>query len=298
MKNNKICLVTGMHRSGTTIFGEIIKRIANAYMIYEPLNKNIGIKGIDYWYQYLDRDCPNHIDIINNLLEVDLEFKRVHEQTDSLFRSITGMTIGYLDYIKFKYIGKMQSKKVVYKDPFMLFNASLFSSYTGCKVFVIVRHPVAIYNSLIRKNWDFDLNELYNQQPLKEKFLDKINIDRSCKCQKIAFLWKQLYKLTMLNKSNNKIFVITHEELSVNPFNVIDRISSFLEMPINIRVERFVKKNFFSTNIESRNNQIHDYKRNSRKLAWEWRKENKEEYRVIEEICKEELKFFYPEIYK
>lgn len=287
-----------MHRSGTTIFGEIIKRITGAYMIYEPLNKNIGIKGINYWYQYLDKKNLEHDKIIKNLMEVNLDFKKTTEKTDSFFRNMTGITISHLDYIKFKYLGRRRKKQVVYKDPFMLLNAPLFSSYDECKVLVIVRHPIAIYNSLLRRGWDFDLNELYSQQVLKDNFLDDININITCKHEKVAFLWKQLYKPIVANRNNRGLFIITHEELSTDPFNQIDRISSFLGIPVNKSVNKFIKNNFFNKNINSNNNKVHDYKRDSKNLAWNWQKEYRQEYKIIEEICNDELAYFYPELFK
>ena len=293
-------IVTGMHRSGTTVFGEIIKRFTKGHMIYEPLNKNTGVKGVDYWYQYLDKRKASHSHIIKSLLDVNLDFKKTRNLNDSFFRKITRNFIysrGHYDYVRFKYFSWKKRHDVIYKDPFLLLNVNNFALINNVKILVIVRHPVAVYNSLLSKNWSFDLNELYSQKELKDSFLSEINVNVQQQNELISFLWSQLYKSIIHNKDKN-VFFVTHEELSLDPFKVIKRISEFLELSINGSVERFVRKNFFSTSIKSRNNQIHDYKRNSRKLAWDWRKEYKEEYKSIEEICKEELKFFYPEIYK
>ena len=63
-------------------------------------------------------------------------------------------------------------------------------------------------------------------------------------------------------------------------------------------MKKFINKNFFHRNINSKNNKIHDYRRNSKQLAWNWKKKRCKEYEVIEEICQEGLRCFYPDMYK
>ena len=293
-------IVTGMHRSGTTIFGEIIKRFTNGHMIYEPLNKKIGIKGVDYWYQYLDKRIVGHKNIINDLLDVNLDFRKTTSLNDNFLRRITRKFIysrGHFDYIKFKYFSTKKKHDVIYKDPFLLLNTNNLALRKNIKILVIVRHPVAIYNSLISKNWNFDLAELYAQKELSETLLSKINVDVNNKNEAIAFLWTQLYK-HIINNKNKNVFIVTHEELSINPFKIINQISSFLELPTNKNLEKFINKNFFNKNIKSKNNKVHDYKRDSKQLAWNWKQSYCKEYKIIEEICQEGLRCFYPDMYK
>ena len=45
------CLVTGMHRSGTTLIGRMVELASSDIsVLHEPFNYELGIQGVPSWY--------------------------------------------------------------------------------------------------------------------------------------------------------------------------------------------------------------------------------------------------------
>ena len=47
--------VTGAHRSGTTVLGEILSRSPETWPVWEPFNQHWGLASVETVYPYFDR---------------------------------------------------------------------------------------------------------------------------------------------------------------------------------------------------------------------------------------------------
>ena len=288
-------IVTGMHRSGTTILGEIIQRLSSLSMIYEPLNKTLGINGVNVWYKYIDIRSQKCEHFIQDLINVNLNFKKNSMENDSFLKQIFRRIIhsrGHYDFLRYKYFE--QTKEVLYKDPFMMLNCGYMSKNYGVKTIVIVRHPYAIYKSILNKTWDFNIENFFEDDTLISRIAKDFDPLEENLHIKVAYLWKILYGTILKDKEfTDNILIITHENLSRYPYKTTEEIATFLGVNITDKAHSFIKNNFYSTEITSKNNVLHDYKRDSKKLAFSILDNNSKEYNEIVKICAAELEIIY-----
>src|SRR5690606_32967467 len=51
----RVVVVTGPHRSGTTIMGRLLLHASRTFLVHEPFNVDWGLDGGDHRYPYLAR---------------------------------------------------------------------------------------------------------------------------------------------------------------------------------------------------------------------------------------------------
>ena len=297
-------IITGMHRSGTTFLGKILEKTKQYDCIYEPLNKDRGIVDVDTWYKYYPMNLASTDEsILEKLYTVNLKYKRYENNNDdkSMLERILRKLVfsrGHLDYIIHKV--KPNKKEVLYKDPFFTLAAGRFSErFQGVKTIYVVRHPIAIYNSLKRMDWKFDLNEIL-KQPLLVKdhcqdFCDKFSSVDTLHEQS-AYLWKLLYRVVyeQHHAASERSIIIRHEDLSQNPYETYALIHTFLGLKTDdSKVDSFIKSTMFSDKVNAKDDQVHDFKRNSYELAYSWKNKMNPEYLKILDIVGEDLHRYY-----
>lgn len=299
-------IITGMHRSGTTFLGKVLEKSGSYRMIHEPFNYVFGIEGINVWYPYIDiygSDNKQLKELLDKLYRLEIRFKKADIPSDNLLKKLIRKFIyskGHLDLIKYKLFNKIQKREVLLKDPFLSMCAGyLANNYEDVRVIYIIRHPVAIYNSIKRMNWDFDFTHILQQNSLVTKLMyNDIDIikNKTLKLhEKVAFLWKVLYTV-ILNQHKllpQKTLLIKHEDFSTEPYIILNRIEKFVSKSIiNKKLEKFIQETMFAENEKIDNKKLHNFKRNSKLLAYSWRESMKPEYYDIIEINKEILKVF------
>jgi len=300
-------IVTGMHRSGTTFIGSVIEQSKVYDYIHEPFNLYYGVEGVDQWYPYLDpNDDSSLTQILDNLHSLNIKFKDVENKKDNFFKSKIRTILkskGNLDLIKYKIKPLFMRKEILLKDPFLsLCSGYLAKKYDDTKIIYVVRHPVAIYNSVKRMNWDFDFEHLVQQHKLmKHPCVQELQLESLEKTAplhiKVAFLWKVLYCIVheQSNTLKDKTMIVIHENFSENPYTDIKRMFTFLNIDLNSDVEKFIELNMFGGAINVQNDKLHNFKRNSKELAYSWKQKWKPEYDEIIKITDNVLQIYYPQ---
>lgn len=300
-------IVTGIHRSGTTFLGSLLHQTGAYAYLHEPFNRDYGIKGVNCWYPYADiksDSCSEVAVLLEKLHHLDIEFRIPCQKSDGFAKRLLRLFVhsrGHWDFLRFKFFSV--HKEILIKDPFLSLCASwLVNRFSDVKVIYLVRHPVAVYGSLERMDWTFNLNEFYKQLDLSNVRLKDLSIQNfSCvdKCEVVATLWKVLYEIIKVQHSENpkdRSLIVRHEDLSSDPRNESERILKFLGIPMNNKVQQFIEKNMYSDQVHAKGKKLHDFRRSSAKLAYSWQEKKSIEHERIIKACSDTLGHYYPEL--
>jgi hypothetical protein len=283
-------IITGLHRGGTTFLGKIVEQSNKFNYIHEPFNYWYGAKGVPCWYPYINpqtkEDAGNIIPLLNDLYNLKLKYKIHYHPTDSFFKKLARNFIkskGHLDYIRYKF--SLNKKEVLLKDPSLsLCAAYLANEFDDIKVVYIIRHPVAFYQSLKRMDWNFDFKNLYDQPNLLADYLNNPGIarpDSSDVIETVPALWNIINTIIYDQAAflgPEKAYVIKHEDLSMNPVEEVTKLFSFLDIPVNEAVLSYIQKNMTNGVVQPKSKVVFEFSRNSKELAYSWKKNYKPEY--------------------
>jgi len=179
-------LVTGMDRSGTTVFGKLISYADGVQELFEPFNRdveNVCFPVIDKSPQLKDRVRP--------------------------FPPPTRETIQYFDSLFWGRCSWLynHARKVI-KDPVAFPFASWLQERYNVKVIIKLRHPGAIYASRLALKYGPSLDHV------KREF------------HRVLSLWER-------HANNTNWLFLTHEEFCEQPFVVLEKVYSFLSLPLS-----------------------------------------------------------------
>jgi hypothetical protein len=279
-------LVTGAPRSGTTFLGAMLALPNGILEVEEPFNFETGIVGMDRPFLYmpahseLDAEGERYIELINTLLTGEAWYKQsairgeamspVHQLARDLF--VSRQNVGY----------KIQSKnpfngRYVIKDPNACFIAEYMDAYFANETVVIMRHPTATIGSYKRLGWRYDISGLKNQPALMRDFLEPIigdvQPDKLSAIEEWSYLWLSVYTvLTKCVTRDQKMILITHEELSHYPHECLRRLYEKLGLVYTGRIEEEVEKHTSKENpTDPRGGAVHDLYRNSAAVNGRWK---------------------------
>jgi len=267
----KPLLITGSHRSGTTIMGEIFSKSKKLYLLYEPFNKDLGIKNINHWYPYQSKDYKK---IVDSFLNMNFSLK---ERGISFIRK-TFKSRKNIRYYLYKYFFKYFKKPII-KDPFLLFFSDYLNEKFNYNVIIMVRHPAAFCYSLKRLEWNFDFSNFIKQEKLIEEHLrDEVKLYEKnlSYYEKMALLWRSLYKV-MLEKVDGKkgsdgIIIQKHEQFAKNMYESVKTISETFGIEFNSSMKKYIKKINNNKRLKVKKNKLHDFDRNPKKITDYWKK--------------------------
>jgi len=263
--------IIGVHRSGTTFLGEIIRRYENTAIIHEPFNKYYGLAGIKWTYPSDDDDCniDHHRALLMSILNGKPKFTR-HVSADSKSKSIGRFVLGGrtgLDYLKYRlnrfFFGELYP---VFKDPFLsMFAKTLLDQDFG--VVCVVRHPAAVWQSIKRMSWKMNFDTFIGR-----KFSHSMTGNSYSEVEKFAILWNAVYEYVDGLKERSGFFLIRHEDLCVNPESVLNKIAISFSLTSTFDLKKYIDSVMRSSVITPDNKSIHNLKRNSSDLVDSWRK--------------------------
>ena len=161
----RFILVTGAPRSGTTPVGTILSASRRVSYVYEPLNADTGLVGVDEFFAgpiAADGDVGLE-EKIASVTELRMRLKRGAYETDTGIRAIAKNIVGghtRISYLRTKYNPMVST--VVWKDPFAALLVP-FLSQRGIHAVITVRSPFAVAASFKRLGWGFDLERIHDQ---------------------------------------------------------------------------------------------------------------------------------------
>jgi len=302
-------IATGIHRSGTTVMGALLqKAMTNSVTIYEPMNFRLGCMGVPYWYPYLPGtggDAQLEV-LCKRIVELNCQYKwsgaADGESRLKTFSRYLAGSKGVRSYISAKiHSAFTKEPTLIVKDPFCILLLDYFVQRFDVKAIVTIRHPVAIYQSIKRQGWNFDLINLKKQSLLQkdyEKLLNTPQYESSAADfdLQVGVLWRVLYGVTfdLSQKYPKNILVIRHEDFGSNPFQTMEKVLCFLGVRPDSKFHTYLKKITGGERIDPRRNAVHDFVRNSADLAAAWKKQVKNpEFIRLQSIVADVFHKFY-----
>lgn len=269
---NKLILLTGAHRSGTTWAGRMISQAPGVSYVHEPFNISIPREYIplEYWFEYVSEksECSYQSEIEKYIksfyeLSINTELKKISK--------ISNLRKGYSFLANLK--DKITSDKVLIKDPIAIMSAEWFYKVVHCNMVITIRHPAAFVASLKVKGWEFDFNNYLDQKELMKNHLidfeDEI-IKYSKEKQTIVnqgiLLWNTIYSTVKKYKNVYADYwhFIRHEDLSKDPINEFKSLFYNLNLDFTPKVKREIIKSTTTGTSQG-------LKRNSKKNIYTWK---------------------------
>lgn len=265
-------LITGTHRSGSTWIGKVIEQSNEFIYLNEPTSLNDipgSIPMIKYWFQYIknsDEEIINELSILN------------HNALD-------------------------QKKKTLYKDPLAFFSIDTFIDKLEADVLISVRHPAAFVSSLKRLGWSHNFNHFLEQEelmetylfPFKNKVKDFAENEKDIIDQGIL-LWN-IINLNVLKFKQKypQIYIIRHEDLSLNPIGEYQKIFDYFKIPFSSEVQQYLLETTNKdNNAEAQANVTHQLYRDSKENIYNFKSRlTKDEIKRIKEGTQDTSHIFY-----
>lgn len=270
-------LVTGMHRSGTTHLGELLRRANPDYgLLHEPANRDLGDPRIKYWYPE-ESDYPGFLGRVANL---DIRANRfVRLGSENFVRSVGRALVGGTFSKSIRHAKKRRSSGLIIKDPFLL-NFVSSAKHNGIVPIVIYRHPLANLQSIRQQGWGMRIEDFHPKfqsfyYENHERYLRNFSVEDS----RTLLLWAYLHgKLT---GAAEKI-LISHQVFCQKPLETVDELISRKLITDQSGAVEFINKTMFFSQTR-RKAGLHDFNRNAKDLAFSWKKQYTKQQRQMVE---------------
>jgi len=298
-------VVCGMHRSGTTFVGELIRQFRRTAIIHEPLNREFGLAGVPSVYpcDLSEGEGRNALRLVESVLAGRGKFVRrvVTDRPLKAFgRLITGGRTG-VDVTGYRLRRAFQGDVLpVIKDPFLVLMAkSLLAA--GFGVVVVVRHPAAVWQSIGRMGWKLDLSE-FSGELVHRAGSFAGGIDRlvgDSELRKFACLWRAIHEYVLAIPAHSKLCVVKHEDLCMRPGEFLEELGERYGLRGGGKVDAYVERSMRSELVSVSGSKLHEFRRDSRALARAWMgrisSSDEQELRVItEDVVKQLYGGWYP----
>jgi hypothetical protein len=299
-------LVTGLHRSGTTFVGDVLRR-AGLFQIFEPMNRDYGSVLADRWKPYPDtttRDGRPYREVADALVRDRIRWKPALQTRDPLAR-LAGRALGLhrraLAYQLGWLADQVRPRRRLFKDPDLAFFADDLERRHGFQVVVLVRHPCAFYASVKRLGWRFPLDELLEQDALVRRhlagFAEHLAPRPRSFAEEAAILWLFVHGvLRDFLAANPRLVLVRHEDLAERPLPVFRSLFERLGLELAPAIEARIARATAGRRAAARADRAHDLVRDARVLATSWARElERGEIKQIREIVEPVLGTFYPD---
>ena len=236
-------IVTGMHRSGTTLLSKILDNQGISMGFKKEINnESIFFLKINTWLLTLvsaSWDSPSDFNNFDN------------KQKSIVLNKIKRLMISRLNFLHIGYFYLFFKKSLFninniwgWKDPRNTFTLDLWIElFPNAKIINIMRHPLAVSNSLlIRQKKLIELDKA-NKYKIKNKVSTLLGINRSSMLSSgvlndiddCLLLYKkyQIQSIKNSNRYKNKILNIKYEDLLLNTDETLSKIFNFLKIKIN-----------------------------------------------------------------
>src|SRR5258706_8798715 len=301
MNERKPILVTGAHRSGTSWVGRMLAANSNTADISEPLNvlhrPGVFRAPVEHWYVYINSENESeYLPAFRELL--DLKYHAWREIFS--IRSAKDFLRMGRDFHTF-FIGSMQGRRLLLKDPFAVFSSRWFAKALNCEVVITVRHPAAFASSLKRLNWPFNFHDLLDQSALMHDHLERDRAEmESIQVDDVivqsALLCRMIYRFVHSTRDLNPDFkIVRHEDISIDPVAEYKRLYDSHGLSFDDKVRGTILNSSNSENpAELSRKKTYSVKLDSRANLDNWKKRlNAEEIGRIRKMTESISHLFY-----
>lgn len=227
----RLILVTGMPRSGTTPIGERLTKLAGCGELYEPLNPDVGDVAVEDWFLVpggTSLSMTDAYDLLDRVIQGRLRFRWPSKQSGRLpllNRTHRTITAEYLC---------PSSRAVVWKDPFAFFFIPL-AVQRRWPVIVTIRDHLSALGSFQRMNWSYQPAPLIKQMKGTKLRLRYDCFDKSSGsiAQNAAILWNILGHATLEMLERGLTVLVVDSALNINdPHEIGRRLSKVTSMEV------------------------------------------------------------------
>ncbi|HEY6739238.1 MAG TPA: sulfotransferase, partial [Actinopolymorphaceae bacterium] len=283
----RVVVVTGPHRSGTTIMGRLLLHASRTFLVHEPFNVDWGLDGGDHRYPYLsstDVDDRRALALRRYLTTGEATWRgngavlgRQHPRVVRNRRNVRGLRpFGYT---------------AIVKDPFLLLSLGwVDAALTSRPPVVTLRHPGAWVASLKRRTMhpraaleSFRAQDAYGD-PVVAEILARRNWESADLVDAGAATWACLVRMLDVQlDAGARATVVRMEDFAAEPVTVMRRVYAACGLTPPRRFAQIVDEYTGDQNIVVPDRPVlHALRRNSAALANAWRERlTDEEQRTI-----------------
>lgn len=163
------------------------------------------------------------------------------------------------------------------------------------KVIITIRHPAAIWRSVQRMGWKFEFDSL-DRTRLAELCADfglsEEQLLQMKEVEKIAYLWLSIYRdVTDLSEHYKEcLIIVKHEDFCILTEETANRCADFLGQSRKEKLLELFTKFTSGGKVNAPGKKLHDFKRDSSKLAWSWvGKIDANDCKIIRDITEEKV---------
>ena len=277
-RSEKPILVTGTPRSGTTWTGRMIARSRHVSLVMEPFGDNgpmkaSGVSAFQHNFPYMPTSQQQNQEALKAVRQLLAEHQRFRIPDTSQLPIHKRLIAAILNRTPIPC-------RPLLKDPSVPLMAEWFSDTFEAEVVVLVRHPVAVADSFVRKmKWGdlFDPTSLLDQPELMADwfypFEGLIKHPPNDPYLRVAIMWLCLnHVLHSYCGRHPEWNIHRHEDLASDPDRAFSDIFSRLNLPFGSRESEYVREFSSSQNpVEAPGGAPEHIQRNSKQLPTAWK---------------------------
>jgi hypothetical protein len=305
MNSKRPVLVTGAHRSGTTWVGRTLAAAPGAAYIHEPFNINqrpgiCDLPARKFWYTYVTQEDDL---LFSAPLKSTLEFRYAVRSEIRSIRSLRDLGRMARDVVKINWLRLAARPWPLVKDPFAFYSAPWFAEEFKAQVVILVRHPAAFVNSILRQGWDFPFEHWLQQERLMRDRLSpfqaeikKFAEDPQPLIDQAVLLWNSIYSVANHYRIQHPAWhILRHEDVSMDPGQVFSALYGQLGLTFTSDVKRFIARTTATkTSIAVVDRPVLDIHRHSRANIKAWQTQlTKDEVAYIRNATEGISELFY-----
>lgn len=294
-----IVVVTGPHRSGTTLMGRLLEHAPRTFYVHEPFNVDWGLAGVPCRYPYLtarDTDHPVGHLLYRYLTTGEGQWLRDGEplSADHPRQRTNRMNIRALRLLSFT---------PIIKDPFLLLSLGWLNATFNTTPVVTLRHPAAWVASLRRRSMhpraalrSFRRQNAYGD-PVVREILSQQKWERADLIAAGAATWACLVRMLDVQlAAGARARVIRMEDFAAEPTRILRETYPACGLTVPHRLEELVRQHTGEHNIVvPQPDVMHELRRNSRALVTAWRAQlSAAEQATIRRITEPVMGRWYP----
>jgi hypothetical protein len=285
-----VIVVTGPHRSGTTIMGRLLLHAPHTFLVHEPLNVDWGLDGIPLRYQYLSTSDTAH---------------PVAQNLRRFLRTGEGQWLGHGQPLPAQHLRMRTNRNnvrslrpfgftAIVKDPFLLLSLGWVNQALSMNpVVVTLRHPCAWVASLQRRSMHprTALESFRAQDGFADPVVNEILARRGWEDADLvaagAATWACLVRMLNVQlDAGARAEIVRMEDFAVDPYSVLLQIYRRCGLGVPSNLERIVEDYTGAHNVVTPDRPVlHVLRRNSSALVNAWRTRlTSDDQKVVREI--------------
>ena len=298
-------VVTGAHRSGTTVLGDFISRSPGTWTVWEPFNQHWGLACVKTPYPFLSEPASPPVVALRRYLESgrgdwSVKAGRGGPIVDGGRRVVRRVRRQVLWQ-------RNRDATAIIKDPFALLALpALQDSITSAPAVVSIRHPCAWVLSLRRVSWPAgsELNALIAQEEMYESRLADVLPRRDWRnaddVESGARAWACLYRLFLdetASRPGAGAIVVPLETFGNDPVGSMRQIYNLLRLREPENIDDLAAKYTGPENpVAPGGRTIHMLRRDSRTLSNAWKVQMpRQDAERVRALTEETFRRIYPD---